>query len=167
MIFESMQSLYHADQIDVYNQFKSDCLPYNLLSCLPIVHIWHKVPKNTRHWNSDSRVFHYFQSTKNQATMMSACDGEVLGLWAFGNGRSCVQHHCCGMLVVPNDIIKFKKTEIDGIGMGESSKSVQEEAIKAVLICNGTECCTVGFLCKSIVWLKKIKQDLLGTLHRS
>ena len=94
--------------------------------------------------------------------MMSALDDEVLGLQASGNRRSCVHHHCCAMLVVPNDIIKFKTTVIDGMGMGESSKSVLEEAIKAVLICNGTECCTVGFLCKSIVVVEKDKARFVG-----
>ena len=58
--------------------------------------------------------------------MMSALDGEVLGLQASGNGRSCVQHHCCGMLVVPNDIIKLKTIVIDGMGMGEGSRSMLE-----------------------------------------
>ena len=66
---------------------------------------------------------------------MSACDGEVLGLPASGNGRSCVQRNCCGMLVETYDIIKFKTTVIDGMGMDEGSKSMPEEAIKAVLIC--------------------------------
>jgi hypothetical protein len=34
------------------------------------------------------------------------------------------------MHVVPNDIIKFKTTVIDGMGMREGSKSMLEEAIK-------------------------------------
>jgi hypothetical protein len=89
---------------------------------------------------------------------MSVYDGEVLGLQAFGNGRSCVQHYCCGMLVFPHGIIKFKTTVIDGMGMGEGNKCVLEEAIKAVLICNGTECCTVGFLCKSLVVVERDKR---------
>ena len=93
---------------------------------------------------------------------MSAHDGEVLGLQVSGNNRSCVKHHCCGMLVVPDDIIKFKTTIIDGMGMGEGSKSVPEEAIKAVLICNGTECSTVGFLCKSIVVVERDKARFVG-----
>jgi hypothetical protein len=59
------------------------------------------------------------------------------------------------MLLVPNDIIKFKTTVIYGMSMGEGSKSMPEEAIKAVFICNGTECCTVGFLCKSIVVVER------------
>jgi hypothetical protein len=94
--------------------------------------------------------------------MMLACDGEVLGLQASGHGRSCVQHHCCGMFVVPNDIIKFKTTVIDGMGMGEDSKSFPEGAIKVDLICNGTECCTVSFLCKSIVVVERDKARFVG-----
>ena len=66
------------------------------------------------------------------------------------------------MLVIPNDIIKFKTIVIDGMGMGECIKSVLEEAIKAVLIRNGTECCTVGFLCKSIVVVKRDKERFVG-----
>ena len=48
------------------------------------------------------------------------------------------------------------------MGMGEGSKSVLEEAIKAVLICNGIECCTVGFLCKSIVVDERDKVRFVG-----
>jgi hypothetical protein len=65
------------------------------------------------------------------------------------------------MLVVLIDIIKFKTTVIDGMGMGESSKSVLE-AIKAVLIHNGTEHCTVFFLCKSIVVVERDKARFVG-----
>ena len=48
------------------------------------------------------------------------------------------------------------------MGMGEGSKSVLEEAIKAVLLCNGTECYTVGFLCKSIVVVERDKARFAG-----
>jgi hypothetical protein len=66
------------------------------------------------------------------------------------------------MLVVPYDIIILMTAEIDGMGMGESSKSVLEEAIKAVLICNGTGHYTVGSLCKSIVVVEKDKARFVG-----
>ena len=66
------------------------------------------------------------------------------------------------MLVNPNDIIKFKTTVLDGMGMGEDNKSVLEETIKAVLIRNGTEHCTVGFLCKSIVVVERDKTRFVG-----
>ena len=46
--------------------------------------------------------------------------------------------------------------------MGEDSKSFQEVALKVVLICDGTECCTVGFLCKSIVVVEKDKARFVG-----
>ena len=54
------------------------------------------------------------------------------------------------MLVVPNNIIKFITTVIDEMGMGKGSKCMPEEAINAVLLSNGTDHCTLGFLCKSI-----------------
>ena len=68
------------------------------------------------------------------------------------------------MLVVPNDIMKFKTTVIDGMGMGmgEDSKIFPEEAIRVVLICNGTEYCTAGFLCKSIVVVERDKARFIG-----
>jgi hypothetical protein len=66
------------------------------------------------------------------------------------------------MHVVPNDNIKFKTTVIDGMGMGEGSKNVPEGAIKAVLVCNGRECCTVSFLCKSIVVVERDKARFVG-----
>ena len=43
------------------------------------------------------------------------------------------------MLVVPNDIIQFMTTVINGMGMGEGGERILEEAIKTVLRCNGTE----------------------------
>jgi hypothetical protein len=66
------------------------------------------------------------------------------------------------MLVVPNDITKFETTGIDGMGMGEDSGSFPEEAIKFVLICNGTESCTVVFLCNSIVVVERDKARFVG-----
>jgi hypothetical protein len=48
------------------------------------------------------------------------------------------------------------------MGMGEGRKSVLDEAIKTVLICNGTECCTVGFLSKSIVLDERDKARFVG-----
>ena len=70
------------------------------------------------------------------------------------------------MLVVPNDIIKFKskfkKTGIDGMGIGEGSKGMLEEAIKAVIICDGTVHCTMGSLCRSIVVVERDKARFVG-----
>ena len=45
---------------------------------------------------------------------------------------------------------------------GEGSKSIVEEASKAVFIYYGTELCTVGFLWKSIVASDMDKSGLIG-----
>ena len=65
------------------------------------------------------RKYNSFLWEPQQPTMMTACDGEVLALRASGNWRSCCQHDCYGMVVVPNDILSFKLTIIDGIGGGK------------------------------------------------
>ena len=68
------------------------------------------------------------------------------------------------MRVDPNDVINCKRIMIDGLGMGEGSQSMPEEAIKAVHICDGTEVCTVGFLCKSIVEVEREKARFVGSI---
>ena len=83
------------------------------------------------------------------------CDGEILGLRGTTNGRSCEQHACCGAIVRPNDCVRFKAAvvPIDG---------VDQAGIKAVLILDGTELCTVGFLGKSIAALKKTSDKFVN-----
>ena len=85
--------------------------------------------------------------------------GDIFGLLASGNGRSCVQHPCCGMAVILNDIVRFKTTVFVGVNQ---SNGIPEEAIKAVLICDGTELCTVGFLSKAIVMTERKKGSGVG-----
>jgi hypothetical protein len=90
--------------------------------------------------------------------MMIACDSKVLGLRASGNGKSCSQHDCCSMVVVPNDIFHFKLTITDGIGGGkevDDNNTMPEKAIKVVLAQDGTKLCTVGFLSRSVVAVEK------------
>ena len=51
------------------------------------------------------------------------------------------------MVVVLNDILHFKLTIIDGIGGGkevDDNNTMPEGAMKAVLIWDHTELCTVG-----------------------
>ena len=82
-------------------------------------------------------------------------DGEILGLRGTTNGRSCEQHACCGAIVRPNDCVRFKAAvvPIDG---------VDQAGIKAVLILDGTELCTVGFLGKNIAALKKTSDKFVN-----
>ena len=68
----------------------------------------------------------------------------MVGLRRYSNGRSCCIHKICGACVVVNDIIRVRRTIVTVGGKCE-------QAGKAVLIRNGVETCTVGFIPKIIL----------------
>jgi hypothetical protein len=76
-------------------------------------------------------------------------DGEIVGLNSPDNGRSCNQHVCCGRHVVPDHIVRFKTKVMEVLyqvpGVPEPDARI-ETVIKAVLVLDGTELCTIGFL---------------------
>ena len=76
------------------------------------------------------------------------CDGEILSLRGATIRRSCEQCASYWKIMWPNDCVWFKASVvlIDG---------VDQTGIKAVLILDGTELCTVDFLGKNISALKK------------
>ena len=71
-------------------------------------------------------------------------DEEIVGLHESNNGRSCESHDCCGKEVLPDDLIRFHAcvVTIDG---------VDDSAVKAVRVRDGTETCLVGFLPRNVV----------------
>ena len=71
-------------------------------------------------------------------------DGEMVGLHAISNGRSCSSHACCGAYISGNDLVRFKLVIIDYNGQSQ-------EAIACHRIQNGAETCLVGFLPRNIV----------------
>jgi hypothetical protein len=40
-------------------------------------------------------------------------EGEILGLRASNNGRSCELHGCCGETLAVGDLIRFKKCVVE------------------------------------------------------
>ena len=80
-------------------------------------------------------------------------DGEIVGLNATNNGRTCEAHACCGEHLQPGELICFKFTVVDVDGF-------TEEAVKAVCERDGTEMCTVGFRPRHIVTSRK--DDFVG-----
>jgi hypothetical protein len=72
-------------------------------------------------------------------------DGEIVGLHASTNGRSCNQHECCGRHLQPGQIIRLKTEAMEVVyetpGDPEPDARV-ETIIKAVLFLDGTELCT-------------------------
>ena len=78
-------------------------------------------------------------------------DGKMLGLRGTTNGRSCEQHAWYGSNVRPNDSVQFNKAPVVPI------HGVDQSGIKAVLILDGMELCTIGFLGKNIAALEENK----------
>ena len=66
-------------------------------------------------------------------------DLEIVGLSSPDNGRSCCLHDVCGAQVKEGDLLRLTKTVIFRNG-------IPEEAIKAVVIVDGADACTVGFV---------------------
>jgi hypothetical protein len=76
-------------------------------------------------------------------------DGEIFGLHSPDNGRSCTQHACCGHHVVPGNIVWFKREVMEVVYQVPEDPDPDaqiETVIKAVLVLDGTEHCTIGFL---------------------
>lgn len=80
---------------------------------------------------------------------VAARDLEIVGLGQPGNGRSCTQHSCCGESLCADDTLRLVKcvVEVDGR---------PEEAIKCVRISEGSDGCTVAFLPKYMLNIKKL-----------
>jgi len=76
-------------------------------------------------------------------------DGEIYGLQGTDNGQQCEQHACCGRALGVNDLIRFKFTVLDA---NVGGVSVPSQAMKAVLVKERTELCTVGFLATDSVF---------------
>jgi hypothetical protein len=76
-------------------------------------------------------------------------DGEIVGLHSPDNGHSCTQYACCGRHVVPGNIVRFKREVMEVVYQvqGDPDPDARiETVIKAVLVLDGTERCTIGFL---------------------
>jgi hypothetical protein len=73
-------------------------------------------------------------------------NGDILGLKASNNGRSCSKHMPCGSQVSAGDYVVFRTATV----LDELTDKL-EPAIKVVLILeDGTKGCTVGFLSRHI-----------------
>jgi hypothetical protein len=80
-------------------------------------------------------------------------DGEIVGMHASTTGRSCNQHECCGRHLQPGQIVRLKTEVMEVVyetpGDPEPDARV-ETIIKAVLVLDSTEFCTVGFLPREV-----------------
>ena len=77
-------------------------------------------------------------------------DGEIVGLKASNNGRSCESHECCGEFISADDLIRIRRCVLN-------FEDGPEATIEAVRIRDGTESYVVGFLLRNIVKSRKDK----------
>ncbi len=104
-------------------------------------------------------------STTRPAVINGLCDGELLGLNTSNTGCSCEQHECCGKMVKHDDVIRFK---LVAVVEDRSGKPFLEMIKGPVLIEDGTEICTVGFLSREVAALPSQRLRYVSTcLHRS
>lgn len=70
--------------------------------------------------------------------------GDIVGLYASTNGRSCNLHPCCGEQLELGDKVAFRRrlVQVDG---------VNEFGIEVILMNNYEPTCTVGFLPRHVV----------------
>jgi len=71
-------------------------------------------------------------------------EGELYGLYESTNGRSCEIHQCCGECLQVNDLVLFKPTTVE-------IDEVEEVAIAAHIVKEGTILCRVGFIPRVMV----------------
>jgi hypothetical protein len=77
---------------------------------------------------------------------------EIFGLYASNNGRSCIEHICCGEEVVVGDVLRLQKTVID------TPEFESEEAIACILVRAGEEKCRVAFVPRALLqWEPVVK----------
>jgi hypothetical protein len=84
-------------------------------------------------------------------TMSSSPEFEIVGLNANTNGRSCTLHECCGKEVEPGDVLRLVPTSV-------SIDGVIEDAVKCVLVIQGNDTCTVGFVPRVIANTEMVKE---------
>jgi hypothetical protein len=83
-------------------------------------------------------------------------DGEMIGLHNPANGRSCLQHDCCGRYLIVGELVRFNREVIRvdyGLPGDPEPDFCCETVIKVVVVYDGVESCYVSFLPHHIVHL--------------
>ena len=57
---------------------------------------------------------------------MATIHGEILGLKASNNGRSCAQHLCCGRQVTVGDVVVFRLCQVVDDLTDENEDAIKE-----------------------------------------
>jgi len=84
---------------------------------------------------------------------------DIVGINASDNGRSCEHHECCGSLVVPDMVVRFKCVQMEKTNDPEGA--TEATALAVVRVTGGIDTCRVGFLRRHLL---KYKDEYDGRL---
>ena len=87
---------------------------------------------------------------------MSCCNVEIVGLRSGDNGCNCAVHAVCGQCVKLNSLLRLKRCVIE-------VDDYPQEAVKAVLVEDGVDMCTVAFVPRAHITSPNVVCCLLGS----
>ena len=82
---------------------------------------------------------------------MNPISGEICGLKCGDRGRSCARHIICGSQLKVGDIVKIVYTIVEVPREDGQNGVIAEGALRAILLEDGQETCTVGFMPRACV----------------
>lgn len=81
---------------------------------------------------------------------------DIVGINASNNGRSCEKHNTCGVVLVPDVVVRIRAVQLEKEG-----KEVEETALAVYHVSGGVDACRVGFLRRHLL---KYKDEYDGRL---
>lgn len=86
---------------------------------------------------------------------------DIVGINEPNRGRSCEEHSCCGSLVAPDVVVRFRTVQLEREIVNEANPEVEATAIAVYHVTGGIDGCRVGFLRRHLL---KYKDEYDGRL---
>jgi len=74
---------------------------------------------------------------------------DVVGIHSSTSGRSCDEHECCGVLVKPDVVVRFRVVQLERTNDPEGE--TEATAIAVHVVSGGLDTCRVGFLGRHLI----------------
>ena len=84
---------------------------------------------------------------------------DIVGLEASNHGRSCENHKVCGIVVVPDVVVRIREVQLERTN--DPTGAVETDALAVYHVSGGVDCCRVGFLRRHLL---KYKDEYDGRL---
>ena len=84
---------------------------------------------------------------------------DIVGLEASNHGRSCENHKVCGIVVVPDVVVRIREVQLERTN--DPTGAVETDALAVYHVSGGVDCCRVGFLRRHLL---RYKEEYDGVL---